>query len=619
MMVRPPAVAANGMMVASHPLAVEAGAAMLRAGGHAVDALIAAAAVLSVVEPSASGLGGDAFFLVHDEAERRVRAVNGSGAAPCSLTRSRFPGRGTVPLRSPLSCTVPGAVKAWEDAWKQWGRLPWSELLAPAAHHAGEGFPISWRMGKVLEREIEVIQRDPGLSSTYLDSGDRPLRAGQICRPRALSRTLSEIAREGASSFYRGRIGEELARGTTRDGGALSAADLGAHESAFADPYRLDSGTVTIFEQPLPSQGLLLLVMLGLVAGDSPLDRSGGELELDPGMEHLPRAVMAESGSGPIDSFEELHRQIESKKIAFALKEAFFTDPKRLPAPEAKLVEVLTAPATLRRLGVLLQQEPLAVELAAPVVVNALVEASFEARALLESYRAAGFDPARPPLPGDGATDTTYLCAADRDGNMAGLIQSIFHPFGSGYQEPATGILLNNRACGFSLDSRHVNALAPGWRTVHTLNSFLIHREGKPWMVAGTPGGDNQVQTNLQVIRHWLSGDSIWSGTPPRVPGHWSQKRRPRMARMLAEPERLAAALAAPRWNVERSGRVRVESRMPAAYRKWLERRGHIVARVGPWDGSGLMQAIVLSRDSMAERVYLGATDPRGEGIALGL
>jgi len=577
------------MMAASHPLAVEAGAAMLRAGGHAVDALIAAAAVLSVVEPSASGLGGDAFFLVHDEAERRVFAVNGSGAAPSALTPARFAGRRTVPLRSPLSCTVPGAVKAWEDASKRWGRLPWRDLLAPAVHHASEGFPISWRMGKVLAREVETIRRDPGLSSTYLDSSGGVLRAGEICRPLALARTVTEIAREGATAFYEGRIGEELSRGTVRDGGALSGGDLAAHESAFADPYRLESGAVTIFEQPLPSQGLLLLIMLGVVADDA------------------------------IDSFEEVHRQIESKKIAFALKEAFFTDPKRLPISEARLVEALTAPATLRRLGTLLQQEPLAVELASPVVTNALLEASPEARSLVETFRAAGFDPARPPLPGDGATDTTYLCAADRDGNMAGLIQSIFHPFGSGYQEPATGILLNNRACGFSLDAGHVNALTPGLRTVHTLNSFLIYREGRPWMVAGTPGGDNQVQTNLQVIRHWLAGDSIWSGPPPRERRSWSQKRRPRAARALADPDRLAAALAAPRWNVERSGRVRVEARMPAAVRKWLERRGHLVARVGPWDGSGLVQAIVLSRAGEGGRVYVGATDPRGEGVAFGL
>jgi gamma-glutamyltranspeptidase/glutathione hydrolase len=594
MIVRPPAVAANGMMVASHPLAVEAGIAMLRAGGSAIDALVAAAAVLSVVEPSASGIGGDAFFLVHDAAENRVRALNGSGVAPAALTASRFPGRDTVPLRAPLSCTVPGAVQAWEDAWKRWGKLPWEELLAPAVHHAQNGFPISWRMGRVLTSNAATISRDPGLSATYLDSEGASLRAGSICRPHSLARTLEEIRRDGASSFYRGRIAEQLARGTERDGGALSAADLAAHKSVFAEPCRLDRGPVAIFEQPLPSQGLLLLVMLGLVSeGERP------------------------SSS---DSFEELHRQIESKKIAFAVKESFLTDPGRLPVPESELIDALTSSATLQRLGRLLEQEPLPVSLASEVVVNALSEAGPRSRALIDAYRAAGFDPAHPPLPGDGATDTTYLCAADRDGNMAGLIQSIFHPFGCGYQEPATGILLNNRACGFSLDARHINSLVPGWRTVHTLNSFLIHHEGRPWIVAGTPGGDNQVQTNLQVVRHWISGDCLWAGPQPRVPG-WSQARQPRVLEPLPEMERLAAALAAPRWRVERSGRVRVESRMPAEYSKRLARRGHVVARVGPWEGSGLVQAVVLSRDSSrsgAGRVYLGATDPRGEGVALG-
>lgn len=597
MMIRPPAVASNGMMVASHPLAVEAGAAMLRAGGHAVDALVAAAAVLSVVEPSASGVGGDAFFLVHDESAKQVVALNGSGAAPGSLTISRFSGRSTVPLRSPLACTVPGAVRAWEDAWKRWGRLSWQDLLAPAQHHAQHGFPVSWRMGRVFARDAEVIRRDPGLAATYLDSERQPLRTGQICRPRALARTLEEIRRDGSAGFYRGRIADELARGVARDGGALSAPDLVSHESAFANPYRLILGPLTIYEQPLPSQGLLLLVMLGLVSEG-----------------------MVNTGADPV---EEIHRQVESKKIAFALKEAFFTDPKRLPVSEATLVQALTSPASIQRLRRLLEQEPLAVSLTAPVVANALSEAGPETSVLLDAYRAAGFDPSNPPLPGDGATDTTYLCAADREGNMAGLIQSIFHPFGSGYQEPVTGILLNNRACGFSLDARHVNSLAPGRRSVHTLNSFLIHREGRPWLIAGTPGGDNQVQTNLQVIRHWMAGDCIWSGPAPRVPGHWSQARRPRTLEHLGEPERLAAALAAPRWNVERSGRVRVESRMPADYRKRLERRGHSVARVGPWDGSGLMQAIVVLESlpdrPVTDRAYLGATDPRGEGAAIGI
>ncbi|MCA9726174.1 MAG: gamma-glutamyltransferase [Candidatus Eisenbacteria bacterium] len=606
MMYRPPAVANNGMIVASHPLAVEAGAAMLRAGGHAVDAVIAAAAVLSVVEPSASGLGGDAFFLVHDEPTGKVTALNGSGAAPASLTRERFSGRSTVPLRSSLSCTVPGCVQAWEDAWKRWGRLPWTEVLAPALHHARAGFPISWRMGRIIARYAGDIARDPGLAATYLDPEQMPLQVGQSCHPSALAHTMEELSREGATAFYQGRVAEQLAQGVDRDGGALAGEDLASHRSVFAEPYRLEQGELTVFEQPLPSQGMLLLIMLGLVSEGRP----------DPG----------------VDTFEELHRQIESKKIAFALKEAFFADPKRLPVPEGQLVEALLDPVTLRRLARVLEQEPLAVALANPVVADALSEVE-RGRSLVEAYRSAGFDPADPPTPGDGATDTTYLCAADRDGNLVGLIQSIFHPFGSGYQEPSTGILLNNRACGFSLDARHVNSLAPGWRSVHTLNSYLIYRDGRPWIVAGTPGGDNQVQTNLQVIRHWVAGDCTWRGPMPQGPSSWSQARPPRRIERKSELERLAAALAAPRWNVERSGRVRVESRLPTDYRKHLERRGHLVARVGPWDGSGLVQAIMIPHElgatpaagagprlgDRSTRVYFGATDPRGEGVALGV
>jgi gamma-glutamyltranspeptidase/glutathione hydrolase len=452
-------------------------------------------------------------------------------------------------------------------------------------------------MGRVIARFREVIARDRGLSATYRDGEGKPLCAGQICRPEPLAGTLEAIRREGASTFYRGSVAEALVRGIAQEGGALSAADLAAHRSDFAQPYRLDLGPLAVYEQPLPSQGLLLLLMLGLVSQGRP----------DPGA----------------DTFEELHRQVESKKIAFALKEALFTDPERLPVAESELVDTLTSAAALRRLARLFEQEPLEVSLANQVVANALADAEPRGLALLEAYGAAGFDPANPPVPGDGATDTTYLCAADRDGNLVGLIQSIFHPFGSGYQEPNTGILLNNRACGFSLDPRHVNSLEPGRRTVHTLNSFLIHHEGRPWVVAGTPGGDNQVQTNLQVIRHLIAGDGTWIGPSPRGPAHWSQARRPRTIEMLPEVERIAAALAAPRWNVERSGRVRIESRMPAEYRKRLQRRGHLVARVGPWEGSGLVQAILVLREELTAaaspaRVYLGATDPRGEGVALG-
>lgn len=619
---RPPTVSRDGMIAASHPLAAGAGLAMLEAGGSAVDAVVAAGAVLAVVEPSASGLGGDAFFLVHEAESGSVVAHNGSGRAPSGLNTRRFEGRDAVPLRTPLACTTPGCVDGWAAAWKRWGRLPWSDLLGPAVHHATEGFPISWRMGRVLERMREIVAGDPGLRSTFTRSDGSPLRTGELCRPSALGTTLRTLQTEGARAFYEGAIAETLARGCLRDGGVLSQGDLAVHHGAFATPYALQLGEYTVYEQPLPSQGLLLLIMLGLVGRSSTSDVQTG----------LPNG---ETG------WKELHHQVESKKIAFALKEAFLSDPEGLPVDDHELAARLLSPESLARLVRLFEQEPLIPELSATVVTEAFAQSTPAAQELVDTYARAGFDPYRLRTPRPSGLDTTYLCAADRFGNVAGLIQSIFHVFGSGYQEPDSGILLNNRACGFSLDPSHVNRLEPGKRTLHTLNSYLVHRKGKPWMVGGTPGGDNQVQTNLQILRHLFHGDVLWPGPTPQVPGKWTQAREVRTHRPLPLAERIAAAFEAPRWRVEADGRMLTEARLPAEARRQLRRRGHRVDRIGPWEGSGLAQAIFTLEDGEAaaesiredrpdgprngppdrrrtSTVYLGATDPRGEGVVLG-
>jgi gamma-glutamyltranspeptidase len=631
---RPPTLSRNGMIAASHPLAAEAGVSVLREGGHAVDALIAAGAVLSVVEPSASGLGGDAFFLISDRSEGGVTAVNGSGKAPRALTRDRYSELAGVPIRDAASLTTPGCVAAWSDARDRWGRLSWRRLLQPAVALAKEGYPVSWRMGRILHRLRDVVARDPGLSRTYLRPDGRPLVAGEICRPGELGRTLELLSQEGVGTFYSGSIAERLCEGVKAAGGALSVEDLEAHRSRFTSPYLLPLGRLTVHEQPLPSQGVLLLIMLGI---------SGAEV-----------------GERTPEPSSELHRQVQSKKIAFVLKEAFLTDPDWLPVPETELVEALLDPPLLRALAKLAEEEPLRPELAAEVVVGVAERSSEKARSLIGRYRAAGFEPARAIPFRPSGLDTTYLCAADRDGNLAGLIQSIFHPFGSGFQEPSTGILLNNRAVGFSLDPVHVNRLEPGKRSLHTLNSYLIHRDGRPWLVGGTPGGDNQVQTNLQIIRNLLAGGTCWPGPLPQVAQKWTQAREPRSVRAgLPLPDALARALEAPRWRVEPDGRVWMESRFPAEVRRRLWRIGHESVRLGPWEGSGFVQVIAQAdpvqdlgapgsggapdaertaeagsggspnAGSAAEprsgrpvdpaHVYIGATDPRGEGVALGL
>jgi len=582
---RPPTLATGGMIAASHPLAAEAGASMLRAGGHAVDAVIAAGAVLAVVEPSASGIGGDAFFLLFDRKDQAVSAINGNGAAPARLTREVFRDDLAIPARSPLAATVPGCVSAWEEARYGWGRLEWADLLQPALDLAREGFPVSWRMARILRREVEVLRGDPGLSAVFLDSGGSALQAGDLCRPEALARTLEVLAEEGPESLYTGEIAETLCRGARESGGVLGPEDLAGQEASLLQPIEFGLEDRLICEQPLPTQGILLPVMLGMLAR-----------------------------ARPGAAWEEVHRQLQAARIALALRQALLTDPAFLPVGADVLTETLLDGRTLAGLSRLLDEEPLPPSLAREVVLQALDRSGPSGRDLLRAYRSAGFlgGDARQPDPG---SDTTYLCAVDGEGNAAGLIQSIFHPFGCGYLEPATGIILNNRVSAFSLDPREVNRLEPGKRTMHTLNSYLILREGLPWMVGGTPGADQQVQTNLQVLRHLLAGRPLRPGPEPMAPEKWTQARRDPVApRRIPESELLPSALEAPRWSVHPEGRITLEGRFPSEVRKHLRRAGHDPVRIGPWEGSGQVQAIRFLEGG----VLLGATDPRGEGLVVG-
>lgn len=605
---RPPTLAAKGMVVCSHPLAAEAGMAILRAGGHAVDAAVAAAAVLSVVEPWASGLGGDAFFLIGDRSDGEVAAINGSGAAPSALSPDRFAGLSAIPVHGPLSFTVPGAVSAWGEAWYGWGRLAWRDLLKPAQTLAAEGFPVSWRMEKVLRREAAAFPSDPVLSRLYVRADGSPLRAGEICRNEALSATLKLLAEEGWEDFYAGKLAARLCRGVKAAGGVLTEADLSQHESALVPPYEhalrsalLGSDELVLYEQPLPSQGILLPFMLGLMeAGDG----RGGNGDETAGQRGL---------SVSRSSWVELHRQIEAVKVAFPLRDAFLTDPRFLPVSERDLVDAFLSPSTLHHMARLSESEVLLPELAREVALKSWIEASPGNRDLAAAYARAGML----PVPSaEGGNDTTYLCTADGEGNVVSLIQSIFHPFGCAFVEPSTGILLNNRASGFSLEPADVNVLAPGKRTRHTLNSFLVFRDGKPWMAGGTPGADQQVQTNLQVLRHVLHGSPCWTGPAPMTSEHWSQARRLRPAtERMPDPELLCAALEAPRIGVQPDGTVRYESRFAAENIRRLRKQGHSMIRIGPWEGSGFFQAIRCLDDG----VLLGATDPRGEGLALGM
>jgi gamma-glutamyltranspeptidase/glutathione hydrolase len=619
-------------------MAAEAGTRMLRAGGHAVDAAIAAGAVLSVVEPSASGPGGDAFLLIWDRSDGVVSAINGSGAAPAGLSVDRFAGMAAVPSRGVASLTVPGCVAAWYEAWYGWGRLSWRELFAPAIALAEEGFAVSWRLARVLRRERAVLAADPGLASLFLRGG-RPLEAGEICRPEALARTLKAIARDGAEALSTGSLAERLCRAVRGAGGVLTVADLEDHESelhsAVEVPVRgsvavppaesrgflnaISSDMFTLCEQPLPSQGLLVPLALRILE----------ETCADPGR----RAPFRRS---------EMHRQVESIRVAFAVRDLFLGDPRTLPVPEAELLGALFDTHTVTALANLVGREaraprmedltavlscrgihstnpcrsrvPASASHARPFaeeVIEALAAAGPGPRAVVEAYRRAGFGPAAPGA--DGA-DTTYLCAVDSEGNAVGLIQSIFSPFGCGFLEPSSGIILNNRGAGFSLDQRSPNRLGPGKRARHTLNSWMLLGPDGPRFVGGTPGAQNQVVVNLQVIRALLAGGPLWAGPLPMRPEKWTEARLDPPS-SLSPDELLASVLEAPRWDLDPLGRVRVEARAPGECRRLLRRAGHEAVRGGPWEGTGFFQAIQFAGNG----VLLGATDPRGEGIALGI
>ena len=633
---------------------------MLRAGGHAVDAAIAAGAVLSVVEPSASGLGGDAFLLIWDRSDGAVSAINGSGAAPAGLTAVRFTGMAAVPTRGVASLTVPGCVAAWFEAWYGWGRLSWRELFEPAIALAEEGFVVSWRLARMLRRERAVLVGDPGLASLFLRDG-RPLEAGSICRPDALARTLKAIARDGADAISTGPLAERLCRGVRAAGGVLTVTDLKNHESdlrsAVEVPVHGSGGVsslapqssigaispevLTLCEQPLPSQGLLVPLALriieetGAAAGrGAPLTGNaapaGGATPTGSTSARAPTGRAAPTGATDL-SRSEMHRQVESIRVAFAVRDLFLGDPRTLPVPEADLLGALFDNPTVVALARLVgkkarapRMEDLTAALSARVpvpappallfageVIEAIAAAGPGPRAVVEAYRRAGFGLA---APGADGTDTTYLCAADKDGNAVGLIQSIFSPFGCGLLEPSTGIILNNRASGFSLDSRSPNRLESGKRARHTLNSWMLLGPDGPCFVGGTPGAQNQVVVNLQVIRALLAGGSLWAGPLPMRPEKWTEARLDPPS-LLSPDELLASVLEAPRWDLDPMGRVRVEARAPGECRRLLRRAGHEAVRGGPWEGTGFFQAIQFVGDG----VLLGATDPRGEGIALGI
>lgn len=438
---RPVTLATHGIVAAPHYLAAQAGLDLLKAGGNAIDAAIAANATLQVVYPQLLGLGGDLFLLLYSARDRQIYGLNASGRSPASATIERYHSLGysEMPQYGIHSVTVPGCASGWQLAADRFGRLGLARALAPAIAYAEEGFPVGPGLHNTLTRMNTAPHTHRSWRDNFIPGGVIP-PAGSIARAPYLGATLRAIAEGGADVFYRGAIAEQIAAFFTRENGLITLDDLAAHTAEWVTPLSIRRGDLDIYEMPPNTQGVTALQMLGILDG-------------------LPL------GDSPLAT-ETVHAAVEAKKLAFADRARYVTD----------LEHMRVAPAAL----------------IAPEYLAAR-------RALINPARAStSVDP------GSLAGDTVYLCAADEEGNAVSLIQSNYRGFGSGYVVDGTGIALQNRGAYFALDPAAANALAPRKRTLHTLIPSLALRDGRPAIVFGSMGGDGQTQIHLQVYTAML-------------------------------------------------------------------------------------------------------------------
>ena len=419
----------NGGVAASQPLAVSAALNILQRGGSCIDAGIAASAVLNVVEPSCSHLGGDAFLVVHNAKTRKNIAFNGSGEAPHDATASEF--AGGIPAHGFRAGTVPGLVSTWFEAHKSFGRLPMAELLQPAIEYAKNGFPAN---ADFVKRIQTFLKSNPGSTLFETMGISTELSVGDIVIQKDLAHSLTLIAEQGRAAFYQGEIAEKIIAATN---GWFNADDLAAHKTRVTDPISAKYRDLTIYGQPPPSQGMVLIEELLLA--------SGYDLK-----------KMSEA--------DRIHLLVEIKKLAFEDRNRVLADPEKR---KVTLDEIFA-------------------------------KEHIESRRAQINMKLANNGNSKG---GEEGKDTTYFLVADSDGNAVSWIQSLFAGFGSGWAVPGTGIILSNRLTGFSLNPDSPNIIEPGKRPAHTLNAWLATNADESLAyVGGTPGGHVQVQTNLQVI-----------------------------------------------------------------------------------------------------------------------
>jgi gamma-glutamyltranspeptidase / glutathione hydrolase len=525
---RPVMMGQNGMVSCGHPLAALAGVNILRDGGNAVDAALAAAFVMAVVKPEASGPGGDLFALVYMKKTGKVEALNSSGPAPAKASIDYFHERGlkSIPQFGPLSIAVPGAVDGWLALHKKHGTKDLARLMSDAVRIARDGFPISQEFAESID---EFSGEYPWVNRCYREPLGAP-KPGKLVVQRGLGGVLEKIAQKGRAGFYSGEIADKICETIKAEGGILAPEDLQAIVCQWLDPVSSTYRDTSVFEQPPVSQGFMVLEMLN-IAEAWPLH------------------------DGSMSRADMIHYQVAAKKLAFEDRIRHLEDPA-FGDPKISLLISKEHAAKRRELICDIMRRP------AAAVANQ-------------------------------SSDTTYLCAADRDGNAISFIQSVFAPFGSRVIAGDTGVVMNNRLCSFGLDPSKANSLKPGKRPAHTLNTYMVFLGDDVFAVGGSPGADEQPQTNFQIIH-----DLVDLGMDPQ------------------------SAVEAPRWSHQpgTSPRdqlpeaLRMEEGYDQATLDGLRKKGHKVSVVDRWS-FGSAKVIMRDRDNGS---WLGGADPRRVAYALG-
>ncbi len=565
---RPVVMGRNGMVAAGHPLAAQAGMAALQRGGNAVDAAIATAAALNVVEPNMSGIGGDGFIMIYNRQAGTIEVCNGTGAAPYATDVDWYRKNG-IPAKGILSVSVPGLVDGWMAAHAKYGTLSRAEVFDAAIDLSGNGFPVTHVLAGVIAGD-RLIQEFPDSQAIFAPGG-AALQAGQIIRQPGLARTFQAIVDGGRDAFYEGETARAIVKFSEEQGGLLSLKDLADCRSRWETPISTAYHGHTVYEAPPNSSGHVLLQELNIVE----------QFDL--------RALGCNTP-------ESIHLMVEAKKLAFADREAYMADPdwvhvpidgmlsKQYAAERARLID----PA--RAAEVVTQGDPWSYQ-----------PANYQRRA--KSAATAGVMQEE---------DTTCFVVVDRWGNAVCQLQSIQSSLGSSIVAGETGILLNNRMTYWHLDPDHMDCLQPGKRVRHTMNPIMVFRgdgvatngarnggsgHGSLALVCGTPGADTQVQTNMQVITHVLDfGMTVSEAVEaPR----WRNSHSPTESNIPHECENL----------------LYVESRFPAETLDGLRQRGHTLDVMLGWGASGSEMMIQVDEET---GTLHGAADPRRDGYAVG-